>query len=107
MYWSQWADIYHKWYTESMILLAHIIIALASVAWATVLIFKPSTRSFMASYGLIGATLISGTALVVTNSASLLHACVSGLVYVTVVSVITAVSQVRFQKLQAVRVRSK
>lgn len=88
-----------------MILLTHIIIALASVAWASVTFFKPTHKKFITSYALIVATIGSGTALIVVDSSAMLHACVSGLIYVILITAITVAAQMKLHKLQAVKVQ--
>lgn len=70
-----------------MILVAHIFIAFISIVQATYLLIRPSTASFKVAYGLITATLLSGTWLVISHDASLVQACLSGLLYLGVVSV--------------------
>ncbi len=69
-----------------MIVLLHVLIALSSVAYTTYLYFRPSKSKFYAAYGLIGATLASGTYLVVSTHSPLLSSCVTGLVYLGIVS---------------------
>lgn len=78
-----------------MVLLLHIIIALSSIGVATFTYFKPSTKLLAASYGLIVATVASGTALLLMNPSNILHTCLSGLFYVTIVSIITIATHVR------------
>ncbi len=56
------------------------------MAWTTHLYFAPTKRKFYAAYGLIGATLASGTYLVVSTHSPLLSSCVTGLVYLSAVS---------------------
>lgn len=73
-----------------MILITHIIIALSSIGFATYLLVKPSVNKLPVSYTLIGATLVSGTYLTILHPASLVQSCISGLVYVALVSVATA-----------------
>ena len=68
-----------------MLLLAHIIIALVSIIFVTLLFFSPSDFKFKANYLLIGATLASGTYLVVDRGSHLLESCVMGLAYIGVV----------------------
>lgn len=68
-----------------MIILLHILIALSSIAWTTHLYFAPTKRKFYAAYGLIGATLASGTYLVVSTRSPLLSSCVTGLFYLGIV----------------------
>ncbi len=67
-------------------LLLHISIALLSLVWTTYLYFSPSTTKLNGAYTLIAGTLASGTALVITTGAPLLKSCISGLLYLTVVS---------------------
>ena len=69
-----------------MLILIHVVIALLSVASATYAFFAPSKPSLHLSYILIISTLLSGTYLIVSSHAPLLSSCVSGLVYITVVS---------------------
>ena len=67
-----------------MLLLTHIIIALASIATTTLLAFSPSRTKFYASYILIGLTLATGTYLVISLHAPMLKTCLSGLAYLAV-----------------------
>ncbi len=83
----------------SIFLLTHIIIAVSSIVLASIVFFKPSIKRFAASYGFIIATVASGTLLLVLNPSNILHTCLSGLFYVTVVSIITIASHVRARKL--------
>ena len=83
----------------SIIVLIHVIIAIVSVAIASFTFFKPSIKRLVASYGFILATVASGTFLVLTTSGSILRSCMTGLFYVTVVSVITIATHVRARKL--------
>ncbi len=68
-----------------MTLLLHIIIALSSLLFTTYLYFRPSQAKFYTAYGLIAATLLSGTYLVVSLHAPLMSSCMSGLVYIVMV----------------------
>jgi hypothetical protein len=67
-----------------MLILVHVLIALASIAWITYLYLRPSARKFYPAYGLIAATLVSGTYLVISTGSPLLSSCVTGLVYLAV-----------------------
>jgi hypothetical protein len=69
-----------------MILLIHIVAALSSLVYATVLFMRPYRRGFYVNYGLITLTLVSGTYLVITTHAQLMQACGSGLAYLLAVS---------------------
>lgn len=81
-----------------MIVLLHVLIALGSIAFTTYLYFRPSKRKFYASYGLIAATLGSGTYLVVSTHSPLLSSCMTGLIYLGVVLAGTAAAQQKLQK---------
>jgi hypothetical protein len=83
----------------SIFILIHVIIALASVAIASFTFFKPSIKKLVASYGFILATVASGTYLIVASSGSILRSCLTGLFYVTVVSIITIATHVRVRQL--------
>ena len=69
-----------------MILLVHILVALTSIVWTTYLYFDPNKAKIYTAYGLIGGTLASGTALIASTGSSILRGCVSGLIYLAVVS---------------------
>ena len=69
-----------------MILFTHIVVALAGLASATYLFFRPSAIALKTSYGLLAATFGSGTLLVVSTGAHLLEACMMGLLYTGAVS---------------------
>lgn len=83
----------------SIIVLTHVIIALSSVAIASFVYFKPSIKRLMASYGFIIATVASGTYLILSTPGSILKSCLTGLFYVTVVSIVTIATHVRVRKL--------
>ncbi len=68
-----------------MIILVHVTFALTSIVSTTVLAAFPSKAKMYLSYGLIAATLISGTLLIILTHVSILKTCISGLVYLCVV----------------------
>jgi len=82
----------------STIVLIHVIIALSSVAVASFTFFKPTIKRLAASYGFIVATVASGTFLILSSTGSILRSCITGLFYVTVVSIITIATHVRVRK---------
>lgn len=84
-----------------MVLLLHILIAISSIGVATFTYFKPSMGRIATSYGFIVATVASGTVLLVITPASLLHACISGVLYVTIVSLVTIATHVRVRQVAA------
>lgn len=66
-------------YTISMLTL-HIIIAIASLVAASIALVRPSKSLLNANYGLVVATLGSGTVLIAMGY-SALHMCIAGFVY--------------------------
>jgi hypothetical protein len=64
-----------------MAILIHVLIALSSLVYSTLVVVFPSDAKLKVSYGLIAATLISGFYLVISLPAHLLSSCISGLVY--------------------------
>ena len=82
-----------------MVLLTHIIIAIISVIVAVILLARPSQVLVKTELGLITGTLLSGIVLLF-QGASLLHLCVSGLLF-TSLSVVAVVIAVRRMKLVA------
>ncbi|MGE5298923.1 MAG: hypothetical protein ACM3KF_02680 [Acidobacteriota bacterium] len=80
-----------------MVLLTHIIIAIISVIVAVILLARPSQVLVKTELGLIAGTLLSGIVLLF-QGASLLHLCVSGLLF-TSLSVVAVVIAVRRMKL--------
>lgn len=65
----------------AMLIFTHVIIALTSIAFSGLTVLMPSQAKLRVSYGLIAATLASGTWLVVATRSPLLSACVTGLVF--------------------------
>lgn len=78
-----------------MIILMHIIIALATIAVATVSYFKPTKTIFKTTVGLTAITIASGTYLTIQNPSHLLQTCMSGLVFVGIVFAISALAWAR------------
>lgn len=69
-----------------MLLVTHILIALSSLIYSGYSYFAPTKNKLRISYGLVAATLTSGTYLVISTHSPLTQACLSGLVYLGVVS---------------------
>lgn len=78
-----------------MILVTHIIIALSSVAYTTLLLLRPTQAKLHVSYLLVAATLASGIYLTVINPANMLRTCTTGLVYVVIVTAGIALARKR------------
>ena len=81
-----------------MIILIHVLIAVASVAIATATFAKPSIKKLVVSYAFIVATVGSGTYLLLTSSGNILKSCLVGLAYVTVVSIVTIATHIRVRR---------
>lgn len=86
-----------------MTLIIHIIIAVSSIAFTTLLFTAPSQMKFRINYSLIGLTLATGTYLVVSDNTAMLKACVSGLIYVSLVTLGTIAARYKFAQRQASR----
>lgn len=93
-------------YTTGMLILIHVCIAVASIVTTTALAFWPSRSKLYASYALIGLTLVSGTYLVISLHSPLLKSCVTGLAYLSIVTVVLYAGQRRLA-MQRARVRSE
>ncbi len=68
-----------------MVLLLHILIALTSIVYATYLFMAPTKAKFSVSYGLVALTVASGTYLVMLHPSHMVQACLSGMLYISVV----------------------
>jgi hypothetical protein len=77
-----------------ILLITHIVIALGGLIIAAASLFTLSQRMIMASYALTVGTLATGTVLVFMTG-NLLKSCLSGLLYLSAVLVITAITKYR------------
>jgi len=78
-----------------MIVIPHVLIALMSIALASIACFVPSKMLLRTSYGFVGATFVSGFYLVWSEPAHMIQACLSGIAYLTLVSVALAIARRR------------
>lgn len=69
-----------------MVLMLHIIIALTSLAYTSITYFMPSKNKLRTSWTLAVLTIASGTWLVISTHSALLQSCITGLVYLAVIS---------------------
>lgn len=76
-----------------MILTLHIAVALIGLIVATYAYFYPSKTIITASYGLTAMTLSSGTYLVLIQPTHMIHACISGVVYILLVLLATILAR--------------
>lgn len=86
-----------------MILILHIVIAVASIIYAGYVFLSPSKNKFYFSYAMIAATFISGTYLIFLNTAHMLQSCVMGLLYLGVVTTMTVFAQKKLAKENSVK----
>lgn len=70
-----------------MILISHIVIALSSLIYTTYALFSPSAKKLQTSYALVGLTLATGTVMVIQNPSHLMQGCMTGLLYVGIITV--------------------
>ena len=73
-------------------LIIHIVIELTSLILAAANYARPSSALLKICFGLIGATLLSGSVLTIERHAHLASACISGLLYLAVVSAMLTLS---------------
>lgn len=82
-----------------IVIFTHVVIAIISIILASITFFKPSMKKLYASYGLILATVASGTFLLVSSPSHILESCLTGLSYLTVISIATIATHIRIRKL--------
>lgn len=81
-----------------MIIFAHVLLALASLAYTTYLFALPRKASFRTHYSLVVLTVVSGIYLVLSTRTRMVEACMTGLVYLAVASTGTVLARVRLAK---------
>lgn len=87
-----------------MLILLHVMAALAGLGSAGFSAIKPSKLSFRFTYGLVGLTFASGTYLVISAHANLVQTCISGLTYLGFIFIAMAIAH---RRLSAESVKSK
>ena len=83
-----------------MIILIHVIIAFTSLIIASFAFLQPTVKKLIISYGFILATVGTGTYLLVTIPSHILQSCLSGLTYLTIVSIATIAAHIRLHRRQ-------
>lgn len=78
-----------------MILVFHVVVALASIVFATATYMRPSSAKLHVTYGSIAATLATGTYLVVSSPAHMIQACITGVGYLVVVGAIALAARAK------------
>lgn len=84
-----------------MIVLIHVLAALGSITYTTYLIFSPSAFKLRIAYGFMAGTLLSGSYLAIAGSSSLLRTCITGLVYISLVSVGLVLAQKKLVRINS------
>ena len=69
-----------------LLLIIHISVAIASMALTAYAFIAPSVTKLRVIYALVAGTLVSGTALVMSDPVHLAKTCVVGLVYLSLVA---------------------
>ncbi len=65
-----------------MFLILHITIALSSLVQTGFLLLAPSQRKLTSTYVFLGATIVSGSYLIITKPAHMMQTCVEGLLFI-------------------------
>lgn len=84
-----------------MIVILHVIIALASIGYTTYGYLRPSKKGLFVSYGFVAMTLASGMYLVVRAPSHMIEACTMGVAYLAIVSVGIIATRIKLVHLQA------
>ncbi len=77
-----------------ILLITHVIIALGGLAIAAASLFTLSKKMITSSYALTGGTIATGTILVFMTG-NVLKSCLSGLMYLSAVLVLTSIAKYR------------
>jgi hypothetical protein len=72
-----------------MFLIFHVIVALTSIVYASYVFISPSEKKLYGSYFLTALTLGSGSYLVFKNPAHMTQACITGVIYLGFVVLVT------------------
>jgi len=83
-----------------MLVLLHVTIAISSLIYTGYIFFSPSKSKINLAYGLVAATIISGTILVVTKPAQLVSTCISGLLFLAITLPVIVTAHRRLAKEQ-------
>ena len=64
-----------------MAIIFHVLIALGSIVYTGFTFLRPNRAKLNISYALVGATLVTGTGLVIANPSHMVSACFTGIIY--------------------------
>jgi hypothetical protein len=84
-----------------MIVILHVIIAIASIAHITYTYTRPTRKQLYTSYGLVGLTLSSGIFLVAASPSHMIEACTVGLVYLGVMTLGIVAANVKLARVKS------
>lgn len=76
-----------------MLIISHVVIALLSMLVTGLLYLRPSSSKLISSYVLVASTLVSGTYLVISTHSPMVSSCITGVIYLTAVSLVIALSR--------------
>jgi hypothetical protein len=86
-------------------IILHIAVAFASIIFTTLAYFALSRWALVTAYVTAGATLATGIALVIISPSTMLHVCIAGITYLTVVSLGIVLARGRIRRLATEIVR--
>lgn len=81
-----------------MVVILHVVIALASLLAVTYSLFRPSIKSIIVNYMSIATTIVSGLALVIIEPVRMLHTCIAGLSYLVLAITVSVIAQARLAR---------
>jgi len=83
-----------------MVVFLHVVIALLSIGVASLGFFRPSVLTLRTNYGLIAATLGSGTYLIISTPSHAMEACFMGIIYISLVLAATIMAKIRLARIE-------
>jgi hypothetical protein len=78
-----------------MVLILHVSIAVISILLASYTLISPSMNKINFSYGTVMGTLVTGTYLVISSGSALLSACITGIIYTSIVTLAIHLAKIR------------
>jgi hypothetical protein len=87
-----------------MIVILHVLIALASIAHITYTFTRPTRKQLYASYSLVSLTLTSGVVLVASSPSHMIEACTVGLVYLGVMTLGIVATNIKLARVESTNI---
>jgi len=75
----------------------HILVAILSLGGVSYAYVRPTATKFYLTYGLVGVTVLSGILLAVMVPARMAHVCMTGVVYIVVMSISILAARTKFK----------